>query len=45
MNERDLIGFIPVNALYSPVNKVSYKLENSRVVQVADKDNRLCRQG
>ena len=38
MNEQDLTGFIPVNALYSPVNKVSYKIENSRVGQVTDKD-------
>ncbi|MDM8334996.1 DNA-directed RNA polymerase subunit alpha [Wolbachia pipientis] len=38
MNEQDLIGFIPVNALYSPVNRVSYKVENSRVGQVTDKD-------
>ncbi|NSX83452.1 DNA-directed RNA polymerase subunit alpha [Wolbachia endosymbiont of Atemnus politus] len=38
MNEQDLVGFIPVNALYSPVNRVSYKVENSRVGQVTDKD-------
>ncbi|GBN46292.1 DNA-directed RNA polymerase subunit alpha [Araneus ventricosus] len=38
MNEQDLIGFIPVNDLYSPVNRVSYKVENSRVGQVTDKD-------
>ncbi|QKX02839.1 DNA-directed RNA polymerase subunit alpha [Wolbachia endosymbiont of Litomosoides sigmodontis] len=38
MNEQDLIGFIPVNALYSPINKVSYRVENSRVGQVTDKD-------
>ncbi len=38
MNEQDLIGFIPVNALYSPVNRVSYKVENSRVGQVTDKN-------
>ncbi|MGL9681792.1 MAG: DNA-directed RNA polymerase subunit alpha [Wolbachia sp.] len=38
MNEQDLMGFIPVNALYSPVNRVSYKVENSRVGQVTDKD-------
>ncbi|CAH2210762.1 jg17543 [Pararge aegeria aegeria] len=38
MNEQDLIGFIPVNALYSPVERVSYRVENSRVGQVTDKD-------
>lgn len=38
MSEQDLIGFIPVNALYSPVNRVSYRVENSRVGQVTDKD-------
>lgn len=38
MNELDLVGFIPVNALYSPVNRVSYKVDNSRVGQVTDKD-------
>ncbi|MGL9732427.1 MAG: DNA-directed RNA polymerase subunit alpha [Wolbachia sp.] len=38
MNEQDLIGFIPVNVLYSPINRVSYKVENSRVGQITDKD-------
>ncbi|WP_419215087.1 DNA-directed RNA polymerase subunit alpha [Wolbachia endosymbiont of Rhagoletis cingulata] len=38
MNEQDLIGFIPTNALYSPIERVSYKVENSRVGQVTDKD-------
>ncbi|WP_390903708.1 DNA-directed RNA polymerase subunit alpha [Wolbachia pipientis] len=37
-SEQDLIDFIPVNALYSPVNRVSYRVENSRVGQVTDKD-------
>lgn len=32
------IGFIPVDALYSPVKKVSYKVENTRVGQVTDFD-------
>ncbi|MDZ4323069.1 MAG: DNA-directed RNA polymerase subunit alpha, partial [Alphaproteobacteria bacterium] len=27
------IGFIPIDALYSPVRKVSYKIENTRVGQ------------
>lgn len=34
----DSIGFIRVNALYSPVNKVSFTVENSRVGQVIDYD-------
>lgn len=32
------IGLIPVDALYSPVNKVTYFVENSRVGQVTDYD-------
>ncbi len=32
------IGLIPVDALYSPVNKVSYKVDNTRVGQVTDYD-------
>ena len=32
------IGFIPVDALYSPVRKVAYKVENTRVGQVTDYD-------
>ena len=32
------IGLIPVDALFSPVNKVSYKVENARVGQVTDYD-------
>ena len=32
------IGLIPVDALYSPVRKVSYKIENTRVGQVTDYD-------
>lgn len=32
------IGLIPIDALYSPVKKVSYKVENSRVGQVTDYD-------
>ncbi|WCR58258.1 DNA-directed RNA polymerase subunit alpha [Wolbachia endosymbiont of Ctenocephalides felis wCfeJ] len=38
ISEQDLKGFIPVNALYSPVSRVSCKVENSRVGQVTDKD-------
>jgi DNA-directed RNA polymerase subunit alpha len=34
----DPIGLIPIDALYSPVKKVTYKVENSRVGQVTDYD-------
>ncbi len=32
------IGLIPIDALYSPVRKVSFRVENSRVGQVTDYD-------
>ncbi len=32
------IGLIPVDALFSPVHKVSYRVENTRVGQVTDYD-------
>lgn len=32
------IGLIPIDAVYSPVRKVSYKVDNSRVGQVTDLD-------
>ena len=32
------IGFIPVDALYSPVRKVSYRVENTREGQILDYD-------
>jgi DNA-directed RNA polymerase subunit alpha len=32
------IGLIPVDSLFSPVKKVAYKIENSRVGQVTDYD-------
>ena len=32
------IGLIPVDSIFSPVRKVSYKVENSRVGQVTDYD-------
>ncbi|UWI83148.1 DNA-directed RNA polymerase subunit alpha [Wolbachia endosymbiont of Howardula sp.] len=38
IHEQDRVNFIPVNALYSPIKRVSYKIENSRVGQVTDKD-------
>ena len=33
------IGLIPVDALFSPVRKVSYRVENTRVGQVTDYDS------
>ncbi len=35
------IGLIPVDALYSPVKRVAYKVESSRVGQVTDYDKLL----
>lgn len=32
------IGLIPVDAIFSPVSKVSYRVENSRVGQITDYD-------
>ncbi|MCZ6722199.1 MAG: DNA-directed RNA polymerase subunit alpha [Alphaproteobacteria bacterium] len=32
------IGLIPIDALYSPVRKVAYRIENTRVGQVTDYD-------
>ncbi len=32
------IGYIPIDALYSPITKVTYKIEDSRVGQVTDYD-------
>lgn len=32
------IGFIPVDSIFSPIKKVSYKVENARVGQVTDYD-------
>jgi DNA-directed RNA polymerase subunit alpha len=34
----DPIGVVPVDALYSPIKKVFYRVENSRVGQVTDYD-------
>ncbi len=36
--EESPIGLIPVDAVFSPVRKVSYKVDNSRVGQVTDHD-------
>ena len=36
--EESPIGIIPVDALFSPVRKVTYKVDNSRVGQVTDHD-------
>jgi DNA-directed RNA polymerase subunit alpha len=35
---RDPIGVIPVDSIFSPVRKVSYKVENTRVEQMTDRD-------
>jgi DNA-directed RNA polymerase subunit alpha len=32
------IGYIPIDALYSPVKRVAYKVENTRVGQITDYD-------
>jgi DNA-directed RNA polymerase subunit alpha len=37
------IGMIPVDALYSPVSKVSYKVENTRVGQLTNYDKLIMR--
>jgi len=34
----DAIGVIPIDAIFSPVKKVNYRVENSRVGQVTDYD-------
>jgi DNA-directed RNA polymerase subunit alpha len=35
---RDPIGVIPVDSIFSPVRKVSYAVENTRVGQMTDRD-------
>jgi DNA-directed RNA polymerase subunit alpha len=35
---RDPIGVIPVDSMFSPVRKVSYAVENTRVEQMTDRD-------
>ena len=35
---RDPIGVIPVDSIFSPVRKVSYSVENTRVEQMTDRD-------
>ncbi len=37
-SEESPIGLIPIDAVFSPVRKVAYKVENSRVGQVTDYD-------
>ncbi|EKV29285.1 DNA-directed RNA polymerase alpha subunit [Caenispirillum salinarum AK4] len=37
-NEDSPIGLIPVDSIFSPVKRVSYKVDNSRVGQVTDYD-------
>lgn len=38
LEEGNVIGLIPIDALYSPVEKVSYRVEEARVGQVTDYD-------
>ena len=35
---RDPIGVIPVDSIFSPVRKVTYAVENTRVEQMTDRD-------
>jgi DNA-directed RNA polymerase subunit alpha len=37
-NPRDPIGVIPVDSIYSPVRRVTYAVENTRVEQMTDRD-------
>ena len=37
-NPRDPIGVIPVDSIFSPVRRVSYAVENTRVEQMTDRD-------
>lgn len=37
------VGLIPIDALYSPIRKVSYKVENTRVGQLTDYDKLILR--
>jgi DNA-directed RNA polymerase subunit alpha len=37
-NPRDPIGVIPVDSLFSPVRRVTYSVENTRVEQMTDRD-------
>lgn len=37
-NTEDIIGVIPVDSIYTPVSKVNYNVENTRVGQVTDYD-------
>src|SRR5205085_11465054 len=37
-NPRDPIGVIPVDSIFSPVRRVTYAVENTRVEQMTDRD-------
>ena len=37
-NARDPIGVIPVDSIFSPVRRVTYSVENTRVEQMTDRD-------
>lgn len=38
-NRRDAIGTIPIDSIFSPVRKVSYRVENTQVGQMTDFDS------
>src|SRR5947209_1022922 len=37
-NPRDPIGVVPVDSIFSPVRRVTYAVENTRIVQLTDRD-------
>jgi len=37
-NEDDIIGLIPIDSLYTPVKRVNFSVENTRVGQITDYD-------
>lgn len=37
-DKKNFIGWLPINAFFSPINKVSYKIENTRVKNRTDLD-------
>lgn len=36
--DENIIGVLPIDSIYTPVNKVNYKVENTRVGQITDYD-------
>ncbi|MBR2152382.1 MAG: DNA-directed RNA polymerase subunit alpha [Clostridia bacterium] len=37
-NKQDVIGIIPIDSIYTPVHKVNYTVDNTRVGQITDYD-------